>query len=136
MSSAGFCSTVTKIFRVPADDGKEYLIGMAGDAGLAAKSIAWVKEGRSADKFPVSSDKDACLHILVIEPDRKICVYQNTGHPIHIEDRFFVMGAGADFAAAALYLGADSKHAIQVACALSCHCGNGLDCLTLEHDSK
>jgi ATP-dependent protease HslVU (ClpYQ) peptidase subunit len=128
MSTVGFCTTVTKIFRVPGIDG-EYLVGLAGSAGLAMCVMAWVRDGRVCKDFPKADRNDESVHVLCITPQGKIDLYQNSGHPIRIEDPTFAMGAGQDFAAAALYMGADAKHAVQVACALSCDCGGGIDCL-------
>ncbi len=61
--------------------------------------------------------------------------YLHSAYPELHEDKFNALGAGRDYALAAMYLGFDASRAVEVACALDVNCGNGIDVLTLEDDN-
>lgn len=124
----GLIGTVTKIHRV-----RGVLVGGSGESAFINAMIQWIKEGRDAGSFPKSqSDKDDWQPVLVIEVDGRISMYERTAFPIRREDRFIAIGSGRDFAMAAMHLGRSAREAVEVACALDCGCGNGIDTLGLE----
>ncbi len=124
----GLHAMTTKVHRLP--DGR--LVGCAGNAAQIAEIVYWLSAGADPEKMP-SSQRDAkeCVSALVIEPGGRVLQYENTPHPIVIENPTWAIGSGRDFAMAAMWLGQDARHAVIVACELDCSCGNGVDTLEL-----
>lgn len=129
-TSYGYASTVTKIRRLP--DGR--LAGASGDCTLCMALLEWAATGMPKDSFPKGGAPDETATLVVIERDGRAVSYAKTPLPLLCEDAYYAMGAGRDYALAALYLGHDARKAVEVACALDVHCGNGIDTLTLETD--
>jgi len=125
----GLHGTTTKVHRLP--DGS--LVGCAGNTAQIAEVVHWLGAGAEPDKMPaIQRDAKECVSALVIRPDGKVLQYENTPHPIRIENKTWAIGSGRDFAMAAMYLGRGAIDAVAVACVLDSGCGNGIDALTLE----
>lgn len=125
----GLHATTTKIHRLK--DGR--LVGCAGNTAQIAEIVHWLSTGADADKLPsVQRDPKECVSALVIEPCGRVLQYENTAHPIVIENRCWAIGSGRDFAMAAMHLGKTAHQAVTLACELDSSCGNGIDMLTLE----
>lgn len=125
-TSGGLIRTVTKVRRIG-----HLLVAGSGDFDMVVAAFAWVEGGRKPEEFTSAMrDKDTSADILVIEEGR-IMKYERTPHPMIFEDQHFAMGAGRDYAMAAMYLGSDAREAVAVASALESSCGNGIDTLTL-----
>jgi hypothetical protein len=119
---------VTKIFRVP--DG---LIGFAGSGWLAMEVLEWFRKGRPANQFPEKQrDIEDNAGAIFIDAQGRCWGLHRSPHLELHHDRFDAIGAGRDYALAAMYLGHDARKAVEVACALDSSCGNGIDTLTLE----
>lgn len=116
----------TKIFKI---DGA--LAGFAGSAATGNECMAWIRGGRIPEEFPKKQAESNTGSLLVIETDGRIHHYYNSCYPTLIQDEFFAIGSGDEFALAAMYLGISAAKAVEVACALSPSCGNGIDTLTL-----
>jgi ATP-dependent protease HslVU (ClpYQ) peptidase subunit len=125
----GLHATTTKVHRLP--DGR--LVGCSGNTAQIAEIVHWLGSGADADKMPTAQrDAKECVSALVILPGGAILQYENTPHPIRIENRMWAIGSGRDFAIAAMHLGKTAHQAAVLACELDCNCGNGIDTLTLE----
>lgn len=119
--------TTTKIHRV-----RGCLVGFAGDSTFGREMLEWFRNGEDPANFPASQrDKEDWCGLLVIRPDGAIDRYERTPYAIRFEDERIAIGAGREFALAAMYLGHGARRAVEVACALD-NSGNGIDCLTLE----
>lgn len=127
--SGGYGQTVTKIFKLCGE-----LYGFAGNAGHAAALVVWFNNGAIIENWPEPSDKEDVANFIVITKDGQIREYEGgaCGYYDIVEDRFTAMGSGRDYALAAMYLGQDSRTAVEVACALDINCGKGIDTLTLK----
>ena len=126
--NVGYLRTVTKIFRVPGG-----LVGFSGNGDRALEMLAWFRAGRDAATYPAfQRDGDKTVDCLFVGLDGVQLTYGETPHPQRCEDGFNATGHGRDYALAAMYLGFDARRAVEVACALDCNCGNGIDTLTLE----
>lgn len=126
-SSNGMVSVVTKIHRIG-----EVIVGGAGDATFIGAMLEWVREGRDPRAFPAEQrNKDDWQPFLVIEKDGTPSLYERTPHPVRFEQKHVAIGSGREFARAAMFLGKSAREAVEVACALDCGCGNGIDELTL-----
>lgn len=124
-SCNGYGFSVTKIVRTLYG-----LAGATGDGPVARAMLAWAKEGFEPKRFPTEAEGDTA-EMLVIRNDGRIEVYSKNAHPMQIEAQFIALGCGANFALAAMYLGHTARRAVEVACALDIHCGNGIDTLEL-----
>jgi len=126
---SGYPHIVTKIFRVP--DG---IVGLCGDSAHCMELLKWFQEGRQRSAWPKPVNADDYANALFITSQSEIHYYGGTGggqYAIY-EERFTAAGCGRDYALAALYLGKDARAAVEVACALDIHCGQGIDTLTLN----
>ena len=121
-------ATVTKIRRAP--DGS--LIGSAGNSDAGEEVMAWYERGADPKEFSDNMrNRDDFAGLLVIRPDGEVWKFERTPYPIRFSTPFAI-GSGREFAMAAMYLGHDARKAVEVACALDCGCGNGVDQLGLK----
>lgn len=124
----GLHGQTTKVHRIGA-----CLVGCAGNAAHIAELLEWVRAGRiPADLPKAQSDPKECVTMLLIEPDGSVAHYESSPYPIRLANRQWAIGSGRDFALAAMHLGKSAAEAVEVANALDCSCGNGVDTLTLE----
>lgn len=127
----GACSyAVTKIFRIG-----DRIAGFPGSQSKAAQMRAWLQSGGDPAKYPDNTGDDSCLFI-AIRSDGVIERYESSAYPIIVEEKFFAVGSGRDYARAAMYLGVDARTAVDVACKFDENCGNGIDTLTLEQSDR
>lgn len=130
-SMGGMISTTTKLYRLPG-----CIVGVAGDYGLAQEMVQWIAAGCDAAKFPASQkDKEDWCHVLVISMRKNKVVaelFERSPYPLIFDQDHIAIGSGREFARAAMYLGKTAREAVEVACALSTGCGNGIDTMTLE----
>lgn len=123
----GIIGTVTKIHRVNGS-----LVGGSGANAFISQMIQWVRDGRKVKDFPdAQRDKDDWQPFLLIETDGRIAFYDRTPYPTWFEQQHYAIGSGRELARAAMYLGKTAREAVEVACALDCGCGNGIDVLEL-----
>ncbi|CAN7326902.1 hypothetical protein LJR084_001896 [Variovorax sp. LjRoot84] len=124
----GLHATTTKIHRV-----NGCLLGGAGTTAQIAEMVEWFAKGRDAGKLPASQrDAKDCVSLLVIEPTGRVLQFENTPHPLVLENRMWAIGSGRDFAMAAMHCGKTAAEAVEIACHLDLNCGNGIDTLTME----
>lgn len=127
-SFGGMHATVTKLYRINGS-----LVGCAGGSAQNAEMRVWFSAGCDAKLFPEPQrDSDKCVSMLVVSPDGVLRQYENSPHPFIVENKLWAIGSGRDFALAAMHLGLPADRAVEVACALDCTCGNGIDTLTFE----
>ena len=122
--------TITKIFK---SEQKQILFGAAGPTNSCKLMANWIFNSGLCCDFPkeqLANSTSCCC--IVITADKAILRYSNSPEPTILEDTFCAIGTGRDFALAAMYLGKTAKEAVEVACALQIHCGNGIDTLTLD----
>lgn len=114
--------TTTKIERIG-----ELLVGAAGHTGQCRAARAWVRNGRKADEFKGLDD----VHLLVIEPDGRTLLYDESPHPIVLADRCVAIGSAMGEAMVAMACGKCAREAVELAIRFNTSCGNGVDTLEL-----
>lgn len=122
----GYANRVTKLFRC--DVG---IVALLGYGQHANQLLQWLrKEG--PDEFPKPTSAEDVGTALVISYENKILCFSLGPTPVVYEDKFIAMGAGRDYALAAMHLGYSAEVAVKVACELDVNCGLGIDTLTLK----
>lgn len=119
--------TVTKVMRL--DD---MIAGISGYLGHGLAVCAWLEAGRDPVKFPKETDDNGSGYVLVAHRSGLVERFENSPYPIIVGDSFHALGSGRDFALAALHMGKDARESVEVACALSSQCGNGIDSISFE----
>lgn len=123
-------ATSTKIKRIP-----QGLVGGAGTVAQIFSMFKWIEEGSDPDKFPEKQkDQENSPVILLIKPDKTIWYYDDTPEPFLIEDKFWAIGSGRDFAITAMHLGYSAREAVRTASELCPSCGNGIDTLEFDYE--
>lgn len=124
--AAGYGITVTKVHRLR-DGG---IAAFAGDGDFAMALLAWLNAAQNPAAYP-PEQKDNDTSAFVVRVDGSCVSYGKTPYPQFIEDRFYAMGHGRDFALAAMHCGKNAREAVELACRLDVFCGNGIDTLDL-----
>lgn len=123
----GYKCKVTKIEKF---EGK--LLFSSGNFDVLKELFHWFKSGADPDKWPsIQSDKDEWGSLGIIMPDKTILRYDRRPYPFIIEEKFFAVGSGRDYALAAMSLGCTAEKAVEVASQFCPNCGLGVDTLTL-----
>lgn len=118
---------VTKIYAVG-----ELLFAGAGEFAFILECLEWVRKGRAPDAFPPAQrNKDDWQPFFVIEANKIISTYERTPVPIVVEDEFYTLGSGGEYALAALHLGLNAVQAVELASRLDPASGFGIDTLQL-----
>lgn len=122
-----FC---TKTFRTKIRRLGDLLVGCAGEVRSAEAIYQWLAGGAIVADFPKLAESDkAC--VLVAGPNG-LHLYENSPHPMPLENKFFAIGSGGDAAMAAMALGFDARRAVEIACEVCTGCGGGVDVLEVE----
>lgn len=118
---------VTKVAR--RDDGA--LIGMAGNAGLAAAVFRWFLAGEVGARPPMhmNADEHKTALVVIVRPDGSVEEHGADGWSI-VEGPFFAYGSGLEAAIAAMHMGADARRAVEITNLVTTGCGMGIDVVT------
>jgi len=117
----------SKIFKI-----NGHLVGFAGRADTSALLRYWFENGAKPEEWPDPYDDETDCSMIVVTPDGKVMYYERFPIPIVMENEFFALGSGRDFALAAMALGCNPERAVEVACELDLYSGNGVDVLCLD----
>lgn len=121
---------VTKVARRESDGA---LIGMAGNAGLAAGFMRWFLSGEPEPRPPLhlSADEHKTALAIIVRPNGVVEEHGVDGWAI-VEGPFFAYGAGIEAAIAAMHMGADARRAVEIANIVLTGCGMGIDAVHLH----
>lgn len=119
-----FCTKTlrTKIRRIG-----DTIVGGAGESRASEAVCKWLEAGADVDAFPKIAESDKA-NVLVAGPDG-LFLYENSPHPLRLDNNFFAIGSGGDAAMAAMHLGCNAQRAVEVACEVATGCGGGIDVL-------
>jgi ATP-dependent protease HslVU (ClpYQ) peptidase subunit len=125
----------TKVGRLR--DGKA--AAWAGELGVAKRMLAVIEGGKVGDTFePVpSTDKDAGTSFVLIAYREschvKVGFYENATMVWHpVEQPFFALGCGRDFALGYMAAGGSARDAVLAIASFDCYCGDGVDVLEAD----
>jgi hypothetical protein len=102
------------------------IVGVAGDAGHTTKFLAWFRRECPADEVGMTLDDDHQFNALVLRPSG-LWFYSDCTEPDFVRDQFTAIGAGAEFAIAAMALGKSPREAVALACKLAPSCSPPID---------
>lgn len=126
---SGTIRTTTKIMRHPR---KRELLGIAGSLVDGLEVRHWYLTSADPEKFPATCRQaDNFARLIVVSSEGVFC-FEGSPIPIKFEGRHAAFGSGSDFAMAAMHMGRTAEQAVEVACALSYECGDGIDLLEFE----
>lgn len=126
--NAGYTGgVVTKIHRWAGG-----LCAFAGDYDLGMAMVQWLRGGCKLSEYPARQRTEDNATFFVIHRDGRFERYEREPIPLPFENLPQCTGSGRDYAYAAIYMGADARRAVEVACHFDSGCGNGIDTLTLN----
>lgn len=123
----GMQSTGTKAFRL--SDGK--IGAFTGDLAHGLILVEWYNNGRDEKSWPEFQKADDYTIFIVADSDGAV-FYEKQPVALKCEDAFHAWGSGRDYAMAAMFVGANAKKAVEVACHYDVYCGNGIDEFSLN----
>jgi ATP-dependent protease HslVU (ClpYQ) peptidase subunit len=132
-NSSGLKYKVTKIFRIDQNHYKGSLVGFSGTYPASMALLHWLRTSpNEEDLYPsIQANEDKNTYALLITPDKRILKWETGSFPFEIENDKIAIGAGRDFAIAAMHCGKTAREAVEIANIFSTNCGMGID--TLEH---
>lgn len=122
----GYSGIITKVYRIG-----DSLVGLSGsDYAACLKVVDWLADGGDPDEKPDLGDSD--IHILLVDSEGTIFLYNNNLYPMPMEQEFFAVGSGMDYAIGAMAMGGSAADGVRVASRFDPGTGQGVDCLVLE----
>lgn len=125
-TSAGMRHAVKKIYKI-----NDELIGITGSFDNGIALLNWYKDPDNYP-FPECQKTEDYSGLLIIEKDGSIWVVHKQPFKLQFFSKFHAVGAGRDFAMAAMYLGSSSTEAVRIASIYETSCGMGVDSLTFD----
>jgi len=119
---------VKKIDQINFPEGK-HLYGWAGTHYLGIQMMNWFRNMQDSPA-PAAQHDDHFIRVLEIKPDREIWLWEGTVC-WRIDEPFFAIGAGREYAIGAMAHGATASEAVEIASRFYMGCGLGVDALTL-----
>lgn len=127
-TSGGLAHSTTKIFA--------HSTGLYGITGHLAHGLAvlkWITEQFGDPKtYPVNPSNDEYGYVMRINNAGEIWCYEGYPIPALMEDKFFAIGSGREYATAAMHCGSSAVEAVQIASIYNPGTGMGIDSFTLE----
>ena len=125
------CSTGRKVYRLRDPMGQPFLIGFAGDAGLAMAVLAWLRgEGPKPEVPKEALGKED----LAIGIDYRGRAFRLTAHltAYRVYGRLHTFGGGGELAMLAMLAGADAVAAVRIVARVGNLSARGVDKLSFR----
>lgn len=106
---------------VDKEGNRTVLVGFSGRPNHAHFFLDWLADGSKKENWP-DQLRDDQIQILVLTDNGQIQLFENTPHPI-ILDECVAIGSGSDFAKAAMLAGATAEEAVSIASKLDPYTG-------------
>ena len=134
-SRGGLLRRTTKILKFEID-GRAFIAGFSGTEQTGLIMADWYASGANPNTFPAcqtdGSKESEYWSNLIIADGKKVIQYSLWPTSLLIEERFYAIGNGEDFAIGAMSAGADAIQAVEIACKHCENCGLGIDAYELE----
>lgn len=137
-SGDGLIRTVTKVAHFQWGDGQtvvHVLAGYCGDTAVAEQLLAWFQDGAAPEEFPESARKGAA-ELLVVTREWGLQHFTSGPEPLYLEDAHVALGAGRDFALAAMSMGMNAAAAVDLASKHNAFCGGGIDVVSFPAETS
>lgn len=108
--------------------GKDCYFAGAGDWDKLLKFYDALENLKSGAEL----DSDTDVEVIELRADKSIWVYESLLIPSKLKNRFFAIGTGANYAIAAMHLGASPKQAVEIAAVYDPATGGPIDVVKLE----
>jgi ATP-dependent protease HslVU (ClpYQ) peptidase subunit len=109
MTVAGTANRCMKLFRRHGS-----VIGVAGDDAPALLFVDWYGSGKARPEVLLRGGAD--FYALVLDPQKRIWLFDKWCRGELIREKFFAVGTGADLAFGAMHAGANARKAVAIAC--------------------
>lgn len=120
-------AATTKIHR----HGK-WVAGACGNTAQIAQVHKWVADGMDPSQYPAFQNDPQDAVTMLLASAEGLFVLDCTPVPYKIEQPFFAIGSGRDFAIAAMDLGLNAVEAVHLASKFDTTTGLGVDAMTVE----
>ena len=112
-----------------------FLVGGAGHMARVQEFLDWAEEGlqpgHSTDA-PTADDPDACAEGIIVHPDGRILIYDNSPRLVCVAAPFVAIGTGEKYAMAAMEMGASPAEAVALASRFDIYTGSVVDQVGFE----
>lgn len=113
-----------KIFRVPSGPNKGHVLCLTGASFVGQKLVEWYTDPKGKEPPIVAADPDddeALVEFLVITPDRRLFLFNETCALVPFEADHYAVGSGGDYAIGAMDAGKSAIEAVKIACRHDCN---------------
>lgn len=106
------------------------MVGGAGTTAEVNMLLDWYID-EDEEKPPLQALGLKDFEGIIIEPDGKVYLLDDTIYPFHIKQPCYALGSGADMAYGAMFAGASAEEAVKICIKNSAGCGGKIQKLTL-----
>lgn len=106
-------SKCDKLYRKTTSDKEDVIIGLAGESGPGLVFLDWFGTGKDIPASLLEGEGDFTALVL---SKKGLFEYDKWCRGERVKGRFYAVGSGAKAALGALYMGANAKAAVKIAC--------------------
>lgn len=110
----------------------KWLAAATGDTARIGEIHEWIEQGMDPAKLPdFQRDAGTSATVLMVNEAGEVYLLENSHVLIRIEQDFYAVGSGRDFAMMAMHLGKSAPEAVELASVYDSATGQGVDTLTI-----
>lgn len=127
-----FPTRTTKVFRHG-----EWLAAGTGDTHRIREIHEWIEAGMDPKTLPAfQRDPDTSATFILVDQKGEIFLLDNSHTLVQVEQPFYAIGSGRDFAMMAMHLGKSAPEAVELAAIYDTSTGMGVDTVTIPQPLK
>ena len=123
-------TTVTKVWELDPSVSPFVLVGGAGTYTSVLQAVTWISEGADPNNKPELDEKD--FHLLGCDQLGNFWLAADSLEFMPIEADIHAIGSGGHYAMGAMLAGSTPERAVELACLVDEHSGNGVTSLAYE----
>lgn len=109
-----------------------WICGASGDTARCHEILAWIEKGMDPATLPAyQRDPETCVLVIMVNQEG-LYLLENSHLPHRVEEDFYAIGSGRDFALMAMHLGKSAPEAVELASIYDKKTGLGVDTLTIQ----